>query len=135
MNPTWSYVLTLIGVTGLLLAGRKQHTGWLIGLLAQIPWATYGVVTSQHGFILSAAVYGYVYAHNYWSWRQGGHENITELREAAAMWEKVRPHVEDIINSAPVDVNTTREQLAALTRTQGVLQNIISTHQREENTP
>ncbi|MGW1436915.1 hypothetical protein ACWD7M_16895 [Streptomyces griseus] len=135
MNPAWSYALTLLGVIGLLMAGHKQHTGWLIGLFAQIPWATYGVVTGQHGFIFSAAIYGYAYAKNFWAWRQQDHQSMTELREAAEMWEKVRPHIEDIVNAAQVDVNTTRAELAALTRTQGDLQHIISTHQREETMP
>ncbi|MDQ1041449.1 nicotinamide riboside transporter PnuC [Streptomyces sp. V3I8] len=79
MNPAWSYVLTLIGITGLLLAGRKKAFGWIIGFLAQGPWATYGVVTGQHGFVISALAYGYVYALNFWTWRRDKAEKPEEL--------------------------------------------------------
>ncbi|MFI0967021.1 hypothetical protein ACH4S8_37405 [Streptomyces sp. NPDC021080] len=68
MNPAWSYVLTLIGCTGLLLAGRKKALGWAIGLGVQSLWAFYGVTTGQYGFVIGSLVYSYVYALNFWTW-------------------------------------------------------------------
>ncbi|MGW9067863.1 hypothetical protein ACWGQT_00225 [Streptomyces yangpuensis] len=68
MNPTWSYLLTLVGATGLLVAGRAQRAGWLIGFLAQGLWAAYAVATKQPGFLISAFIYAYVYALNYRAW-------------------------------------------------------------------
>ncbi|WP_206309520.1 hypothetical protein [Streptomyces sp. A0642] len=134
MNPAWSYGLTFVGVIGLLLAGRKQHIGWLIGLLAQGLWAAYGAASHQHGFIISAAFYGYVYATNYWSWRQGDHENITELREAAEMWKQARPHIKTVVNARPASLDIARTQLAIM-RSKSALQELIKTHQREETKP
>lgn len=70
MNPAWSYVLTLVGSVGLLLAGRKKSLGWAVGFSAQGLWATYGAATGQYGFVISAFVYGYVYSLNWITWRR-----------------------------------------------------------------
>jgi hypothetical protein len=69
VNPAWSYVLTLIGAVGLLLAGRMNRLGWVIGFCAQGLWAAYAVSTQQYGFLISAFIYAFVYAKNYWTWR------------------------------------------------------------------
>lgn len=65
----WSYTLTVVGICGLYLAGRKLWWSWLIGLFAQVLWVAYAVVTRQWGFIASAFAYGWVYARNARSWR------------------------------------------------------------------
>lgn len=75
MSPWWSYVLTAVGVTGLILAGRKLWWSWLIGLFAQVLWTSYAVATEQWGFIVSAFAYGWVYASNtrrWWRIEKGG---------------------------------------------------------------
>lgn len=68
MNEYWSYLLALVGITGLFLAGSKNKLGWLIGFSAQILWITYAIATKQYGFIIAACAYGYVYARNYVKW-------------------------------------------------------------------
>ncbi|MEU6362239.1 hypothetical protein [Streptomyces albidoflavus] len=77
MNPLWSYLLTAVGVTGLLLAGRMKRTGWLVGLGAQFLWAAYAAATQQYGFLISSFIYGYVYATNYLTWRRAHQRNET----------------------------------------------------------
>ena len=68
MSAVWSYLLTAAGVTGIWLAGRKSTWGWAIGLGAQVLWVAYAVATRQWGFIVSALVYGSVYARNWVRW-------------------------------------------------------------------
>lgn len=68
MSPYWSYLLTAVGVLGIWLAGRKSRTGWAVGLSAQVLWIAYALATAQWGFIVSAAVYGSVYARNWVRW-------------------------------------------------------------------
>ena len=68
MSALWSYLLTAVGVTGIWLAGRKSTWGWAIGLGAQVLWVAYAVATRQWGFIISALVYGSVYARNWVRW-------------------------------------------------------------------
>lgn len=72
MSALWSYLLTVVGVTGLVMAGRRQAVGWAIGLGAQGLWVAYAVATRQWGFIISAGAYGTVYARNWLAWRHEG---------------------------------------------------------------
>lgn len=62
----WSFVLAVIGITGLLLAGspRTRLTGWAVGWAAQVLWVGYALTTGQYGFLLSAFAYGAVYGGN-----------------------------------------------------------------------
>lgn len=69
-NLVWSILLSVIGVTGLFLAGSKKEIGWIIGLGAQVLWFTFAIVTKQYGFILSALAYGWVNSRNYLKWRR-----------------------------------------------------------------
>lgn len=66
----WSYILTIVGVLGLYLAGRKNMYGWAVGFGAQGLWIAYAIATSQWGFIFSALAYGTVYARNYLRWKR-----------------------------------------------------------------
>lgn len=70
VSQWWSWGLMAIGVLGLYFAGKAQKRGWMIGLFAQILWIVYAIVSHQWGFIVSAVVYGSMYARNYWLWRQ-----------------------------------------------------------------
>lgn len=69
----WSWVLTGVGVLGLWLAGRGSWQGWAVGLGAQVLWVGYAVSTHQLGFLVSALVYGTVYARNARRWRAQVH--------------------------------------------------------------
>lgn len=69
MTPWWwSWLLTVVGVTGLYLAGRRSRWGWAIGLGAQVLWIAYALVSRQYGFIASALAYGAVYTRNVVVW-------------------------------------------------------------------
>jgi len=65
----WSILLTVVGIVGMKLAGRKNHWGWFIGMAAQVLWIIYATVTAQYGFYLSALLYGQTYAENWLRWR------------------------------------------------------------------
>lgn len=63
----WSWILTAVGAGGLLVAGTKPSLGWAIGLfVAQPLWIAYSIVTAQWGFLVSALIYGTVFARNLW---------------------------------------------------------------------
>ena len=61
MNPTWSYALTAMGVTGMLLAADRPRVGWWLNLGSQGIWAWYAVTTHQWGFLAAAACYSVAY--------------------------------------------------------------------------
>lgn len=64
------YVLSAFGITGLILAGRKNAWGWLISLCSQAAWATYIIATNQWPLIYGTFAYAMVYAHNFTKWRR-----------------------------------------------------------------
>jgi hypothetical protein len=66
----WSYVLAVIGVTGIFFVGRKTIWGWLILLLNECIWIAYAIATSQYGFIFMATAYSVVYIKSYLLWRR-----------------------------------------------------------------
>jgi hypothetical protein len=74
MTMLWSWVLTTVGVCGLILAGSKRSIGWAVGLGAQALWIVYAVVTRQWGFIASAIIYGVVYGRNWQRWQREGRQ-------------------------------------------------------------
>jgi len=68
MNGWWSFWLTLIGVSGFVLAGRRVWWSWYVNLACQALWLAYALVTQQYGFIVAALVYSYVFAKNAILW-------------------------------------------------------------------
>lgn len=68
-NLTWSILLALVGICGLWLAGSGKWHGWAVGLVAQLAWIVYALLTGQYGFILSAVGYGVVYSRGLWKMR------------------------------------------------------------------
>lgn len=70
INIWWSVGLSVYGLIGLYIAGKKSHWGWFIGLTAQIAWFIFAISTKQYGFILSALGYGAVYWKNWHRWRK-----------------------------------------------------------------
>jgi hypothetical protein len=64
----WSWLLTVCGVVGLMLAGSQVRVGWLIGFVGQVLWIAYALYTQQWGFLVSAVAFGTIYA---WNWSRG----------------------------------------------------------------
>lgn len=60
-----SFVLALIGICGLWLAGNRNKWGWALGIFAQFLWAWYAIYTGQYGFLISCLGYGFVYVKNF----------------------------------------------------------------------
>lgn len=65
----WSWLLMVVGVTGMFLAGRRRWEGWAIGLVSELLWLLYAWDTKQWGFVPFALAYAAVYARNAISWR------------------------------------------------------------------
>jgi len=81
----WSWILATIGITAMWLAGRHNKLGWLIGVAAQIIWFVYAIVTRQWGFIATAIAYSFVYARNWYRWRQLEHAVTSPVRESESV--------------------------------------------------
>lgn len=77
----WSWILTVVGVFGLWLAGRKSPWGWAVGLGAQVLWVSYALTSRQYGFLVSAFAYGFVYLKNFLAWRKPISPESSECRD------------------------------------------------------
>lgn len=61
MTATWSYGLSILGATGMLIAASRPKIGWWFNLATLPAWVAYAVVTRQWGFIGLLVVYGVGY--------------------------------------------------------------------------
>ena len=68
MMQYWSWVLAIIGVTGIYFVGRKTIWGWYVLLFNECLWMAYAIITKQYGFIFSAIAYAAVYIRSYVHW-------------------------------------------------------------------
>lgn len=65
----WSYILSIVGVTGLFFAGRGQWWAWGIAFFNEMLWIIYALTTEQYGFIFGAVAYAMVHAKNARDWK------------------------------------------------------------------
>jgi hypothetical protein len=70
MEQYWSWLLAVVGVTGIYVVGRKTIWGWLVLLVNECIWIMYALATKQYGFIAMAAAYALVYIKSYRQWRK-----------------------------------------------------------------
>ena len=66
----WSYVLGIIGVTGIFFVGRQSVWGWLVLLVNECIWIAYSITTKQYGFIFMAVAYSIVYIKSFRQWKR-----------------------------------------------------------------
>lgn len=81
MNQYWSWILTAVGLTGFVLAGRKVWWCWYINIGCQALWMTYAIVTEQWGFIVASLAYTFVFTKNAIKWtreHRNEHVNVNQ---------------------------------------------------------
>lgn len=74
MGEWWSWALTLIGVSGFWLAGRKVWWCWYVNIGNQVLWVAYAVLSQQWGFLLGVPIYLAVFGRNAYRWTRDHHE-------------------------------------------------------------
>lgn len=80
MSAWWSWALTLIGVSGFWLAGRKVWWAWYVNIANQALWLAYALTTQQWGFLLGIPVYLAVFVPNALRWTREHREADPEAR-------------------------------------------------------
>lgn len=68
----WSWILAIIGVTGIYFVGKKTIWGWVVLGVNEVLWIIYAVTTKQYGFIVAAIAYGIVYVKSFIQWQKEG---------------------------------------------------------------
>jgi hypothetical protein len=66
----WSWILAVIGITGIFLVGQKTIRGWLILACNEFLWIGYALSTKQYGFIVMALAYMIIYIKSYREWNR-----------------------------------------------------------------
>lgn len=69
-DQLWSWLLAVVGVSGIYFVGRKTIWGWIVLFINECLWIGYALVTKQYGFIFAALAYMAVYVRSYRSWRR-----------------------------------------------------------------
>lgn len=64
----WSWLLSCVGGLGIFLAGRKDWRGWAVGIISEVLWLVYAVVTKQYGFIFGSILYSTILVNNLVGW-------------------------------------------------------------------
>lgn len=70
MAEYWSWLLAVLGVSGMYFVGRKTVWGWLVLLVNEVIWVFYALITKQYGFIVMAIAYAIVYIKSFLSWKK-----------------------------------------------------------------
>ncbi len=63
---TWPTLLSIVSVTGLIVAAYWPLVGWPISLLGEALWAVYTVKTRQWGFLVAVVPYTVGYLLHLW---------------------------------------------------------------------
>lgn len=77
----WSWLLAVIGVTGIYFVGRKTIWGWIVLCFNEVLWITYALITKQYGFIFSAIAYAAVYIKSFIHWKRDEPEEKSMYNE------------------------------------------------------
>lgn len=64
IDPIWSWILPIFGIAAVWV-GPVNRWGWALGLCGQCLWLIYGLTTHQHGFVLSALLFGGAHLKNF----------------------------------------------------------------------
>ena len=68
MQQWQSWALSIVGVIGIYLTGRKNWRGYAVGIFTECAWVWYAIVTKQWGFIFGSTIYISVYFFNINKW-------------------------------------------------------------------
>ena len=69
-NEYWSWVLSCIGGFGIYLAGKKDWRGWAVGIISEVLWLAYAIITRQYGFVFGSILYSTILVNNLYGWLQ-----------------------------------------------------------------
>jgi hypothetical protein len=70
MNSLWSWVLGIVGTTGIFFVGSKNKWAWFLLIFNECLWVSYATVTKQYGFYFASLAYVVVYIRNILNWNK-----------------------------------------------------------------
>ena len=77
-NQIWSWALSVGGLVGFFLAGKKVWWAWYVNIANQVLWTFYAFSTEQWGFLAATGFYMYVFGRNAYLWTKEHREKMKE---------------------------------------------------------
>jgi hypothetical protein len=68
------WIVSGLGIWMTELTGRKDKKGWAIGVIVQLIWFVFVILTAAWGFIPLNVIRFYQYARNYYRWKKEGED-------------------------------------------------------------
>lgn len=66
---TWTWILTTIGITSLIIVGNHRWWGFLIAFCNECLYLVFSIKYNLWGFTVAAIVYGVINLRNAYRWR------------------------------------------------------------------
>lgn len=64
----WGWILSLFGLAGFYVTGKKIWWGWWLNVAAQAVWYAYAIFTKQWGFLVMTTMYTIMFTKNALAW-------------------------------------------------------------------
>ena len=68
MGDIFAWIITIVGLIGFELAGRKVWWAWYVNLANQALWLVFALITGYWGFIAGTIFYTYQFSRNAYRW-------------------------------------------------------------------
>ncbi len=68
MAEAFSWIVTVLGLLGFWLAGKKVWWSWYVNIVNQLAWVVFAVVTDYYAFLVGTAFYFVVFVRNAYLW-------------------------------------------------------------------
>lgn len=68
MSELFSWVVTIVGCVGFILAGKKVWWAWYVNIANQIAWVVFALVSGYEAFLVGTAFYLVVFVRNAYLW-------------------------------------------------------------------
>lgn len=68
IEQVWSAALGALALTSTHLAGSRRSSAWVVGMVSQVGWLGFIILTGNFGFLVSFTGFTFVYIRNYIKW-------------------------------------------------------------------
>jgi hypothetical protein len=84
VEQTFSWIVTILGLIGFWLAGKKLWWSWYINIANQIAWVIFAVITDYYAFLVGTVFYFVVFSRNAYLWTKDHFNSQGDIPEPPA---------------------------------------------------
>lgn len=86
------WLVTIVGVVGFYLAGKKVWWAWYVNIANQVLWLIFAVVTEQWGFLIGIPLYMSVFVKNAYDWTKEHRQTAADPYPVALKTSTLTPN-------------------------------------------